>query len=217
MLERLNLDNPRFTPAGAVTISADRWRFSFDGASYSENVHTTADSSFTLGDVTAAPGDALRTALDYSSFEITGGYRFLSYEFKGLTNTPETVPDVVLNLYGIAGVRLTDIKFDIEKGAVSSSSDQFFVEAIGGARAELQVIHGFSMNLQLTGGGYADSDRYATSFDVAVSFGWRPVNNVGVEIGWRQVLHDMKDGSGNGEFTYNGAMAGLFTSILIRF
>jgi len=216
-LSALNLDNPRFTPAGAVSINADKWRFSFNGASYNEDRQATADSSFQFGDVAASAGDRLHTSFDYSTFEVTGGYRVLAYDFKARSENPENAADLVLNVYAIAGVRLTDVKFGIERGSSSSSTDQFFVEPIVGARSELQIRRDFDMNLQLSGGGYGDSDRSAVSFDIAVSFGWRPVENVGVEIGWRQILYTMKDGSGTGEFSYDGAMAGLFASILIRF
>lgn len=216
-LERLNLDSPRFTPAGAVTIGAEEWRFSFNGATFSEDRNTTADSTFRLGDVSAAPGDALRTSFDYSTFEVAGGYRVLAYDFKARSATPGNAADLLLNVYAILGLRLTDVKIGIEKGAASSSSDQFFVEPIAGARAELEIARDFSVNLQVTGGGYGDSDRTAASLDIAVSFGWRPVENFGAEVGWRQILYSLNDGAGAGKFSYDGAMAGLFASVFIRF
>lgn len=219
-VERLNLDTPRFSPAGEVHINADAWRFSFSAGAFSlSRDETTADASFQLGDVDVVEGDTLETDFDYMTAEVTAGYRFYRRDFAAHSEKPENAVPVLLSLYGLGGVRVYDLDIHVAnhtRGG-AAASDQFFVEPILGLRAELEIDHDFTIDLQISGGVYADSDRSVSSLDIVVGFAWQPTEHFGWQIGWRQILTWMEDGEDDAAFEYDGGLAGLYTGVVIRF
>lgn len=221
-VSRLNLDSPRFEPAGELHISSERWRFSFSGSTYGlDRNGTVADSSFRLGSVPVAAGDRLDVSYDFTTVELTGGYRFWGRDFKAASEHPEEAMDLVGRFYGIAGARVYDFSFDMKNlsrsGAPSADTDQFFIEPIIGLRGELDIAEDFTIDVQVSGGGFADSDRSSYSIDVIAGFQWRPTSHVGVQIGYRQLAFGLADGDGAEEFTYDGRLAGLYLGLLLRF
>lgn len=217
-LNTLNLDTPEFTPAGSLAINAGNFRFSFFGAAYSRDTGGFADGAFQLGDVSFADGDPFETDFEFNLFEITAGYRFLSYDWKERTKNKEKAVDVVLDLYGIAGGRLYDMDIGIASpGGASSDTDQFFGDIVGGVRGELIILRDFQINVQLSAGGMGDSDRSSFSWDIQISGEWHPFENVGVQVGWRHVDFSFEDGDGPEKFDFDGSLAGVFAGIVIRF
>lgn len=219
-LERLDLDTPELSPAGAVAINAGDFRFSFFGSSYSRDGGTTADSSFRLGDVTLTPGDPFESTFEFSVFELTGAYRFYTYDFKERSEDKAGAADVAIDFYALVGARFFDMSIGVSTGVgggASSSTDQFFGDILGGIRVEVRLARQFNINAQLTGGGFGDSDRSSFSWDVALAAEWNPLENVGMQFGWRQIAYSFEDGDGAGKFEYDGAMAGVFAGVVIRF
>jgi len=219
-VKHLDLDTPEFTPAGSFAINADRFRFTFLGATYSRSADSAADSAFQLGGLNIAGGDQLDTDFDFSIFDLTVGYRFYSRDFKETTRNKAEAADLKLDLYALAGARLYDLDIQVRQsgsGSGRAGIDEFFIEPIIGVRSEMTIIRDFTMNLQLDGGGFGDSDQSSFSFNISVDFQWRPAPWIGVQIGWRQVLYSFSDGSGVQEFEYDGAMAGLFTGVVFKF
>ncbi len=223
-VERLNLDSPQFSPAGAATIRAGDFRFMFSGAAYSRDVDTVADSSFTLGDVAVAPGDNLVNSFDFSTFQLDVGYRILSIDYKARSSAPTECADIVLRLFAVAGLRLTEVEFGIHRlpspgggGGAAEQTQQLFVEPLIGVRAELDFFRDFSVDVQLSGGGLPFPEHSAYSFEIIHGVTWRPTPSVGIQLGWRQVLYSLADGKDAGEFMYGGAMAGAFVELVIRF
>lgn len=218
-LETLNIDTPRISPYGEVSIRADKLRFIFSGAAFDIDRSATAGAAFRLGDVSVGVGESVRTEYDLALFQGGVGYRFYSYDFGAASDQGRGEPGrTVLHLEGLAGVRLYDLDITVSgPAAATTTSEQFFGEAFGGARAEFQIIRDFTIDLELTGGGYADSDRSVLSVDVAVGFTWRPVEAVGVQIGWRQLAFDLEDGEGAQKFEHPGRVAGVFFGLTLRF
>jgi hypothetical protein len=84
-------------------------------------------------------------------------------------------------------------------------------------RAELEVYRDFSIELEVSAGGWGDSSNSVISIDTLLGFTWRPIDGVGVQIGWRQLAYDLSNGDGAGEFEYSGRLAGLFLGVDFRF
>lgn len=217
-IEDLNLDTPELTPAGSLAINADRFRFSFFGASYSRNAAFTTVSPLAVGSISLLPTGPSESSFDLGMYELTVGYRFLQRDFKHHSETSAESADLILDLYGLAGARMYDLNIDVSQvGTGTSSVDEFFIEPIIGVRTELTIIRDFSVNLQLDGGGFGDSDRSSFSFNVGVDFQWCPLPWIGVQIGWRQVFYSFEDGDSTDKFKYDGALAGLFAGVVLRF
>lgn len=223
-VERLNLDSPRLSPYLEAQINADPWRFSLSGGSFSlDRGHTTADSAFQLGDMPVSIGDSLAVSFDFTTVEASAGYRFWRHDFKASSRHPEDAWDTVVSTYVVGGVRLEDVNAAVRLnnppvgGVGSVASHQVFVEPFAGIRLEAELARHFGVDFQLTGGGFADSDKSSITIDVAVAFAWRPWDNVGVQIGWRQLAFTLKDGHSPQEFEYSGRMAGVFAGVTIRF
>jgi hypothetical protein len=218
-LADLNLDSTQISPAGALHINAERWRFSFSGANYSSDQTTTANSAFRIGSVDVSPNDALRTKYDQTTVQLTAGYMIWSRDFAAASEKPENAVPLVLRVYGFGGGRLYDLDISVASvsGGGESGTEQFYAELIAGGRAEMEIADDFSINLEISGGGMGDSDRSIASFDINVNFQWRPIENVGVEIGWRQLAYWMSDGDGSQEFSLNGETAGVYAGVVVRF
>lgn len=221
-LERLNLDSPRFEPAGEVHLTSARWRFTFSGATYSVEQDTTADSTFRLGSITAAPGDRLDVDFDFTTVEATAGYRFLGRDFADPAHTerPDQAVAAVGRVYALFGARFYDVGFDVRTASgpfQQASADQFFAEPIAGLRAELDLAESFTLDLQLTAGGLPAGSSSSYSIDIQAGFQWRLHPNLGIQIGYRQLAYWLADGEDAEEFEYNGRLAGLFAGMTLRF
>lgn len=217
-VEDLNLDTPRFAPAASVSINAEDFRFTFAGASYSLDSEFTVASPLAVGSISLLPTGPSESSFDLGIYEVTLGYRFYERDFKAKSEPSPESADLRLDLYAVGGARMYDLNIRVSQpGTGESEADEFYIEPIIGVRSELTIIRDFSINLQLDGGGFGDSDRSSFSFNIAIDFQWRPAPWIGVQIGWRQVAYTFEDGTGMNTFEYDGAMAGLFTGVVLRF
>ena len=169
-----------------------------------------------------APGDPLKVDFSITSAEITAGYSIWGRVFcaPSFTQRPECAVDSLARVYLIGGGRFFNASFDVRRETgttASAAADEFFVEPIIGVRTELELARDFTIDLQVAGGGLPLGDKSSFSFDVAAGFQWRPIPNLGIQIGYRQLIYSLSDGKGTGEFKYSGALAGLFTGVVIRF
>ncbi len=219
-IEQLNIDTPEVRPSGEIHLSTDRWRLSFFGSEYDQRTRFVSEDPFQVGNVDIDVGDTVQVDFDFTIVEAAAGYRVWTHDFdENSSNFAKTI-DADLQLYLIGGLRLYDIDFDVrEIGGEGgrSATDQLFIEPIIGVRGELELMRDFTIDLQMSGGGYFDSDRTTASVDIVVGFQWRPHPNVGVQIGWRQVAYWLDDGDGADAFEYNGGMAGIQGGLVIRF
>jgi hypothetical protein len=218
-LERLNLDSPRFEPTGELHLSFDRWRVTFSASTFDlERTATTADTSFRLGSVAVAAGDIFSTELELTTVEVTGGYRLWGRDFRAGSRHPEDAVDGVVRVYALAGARFYDLSFDFARAAGGSAgASEFFGEPIAGIRGEAVLAQDFTLDVQVSGGGFALSDSSSYSIDVLAGFQWRPTRHVGVQIGYRQLAYGLASDDGPDEFSYRGRLAGLYAGLVIRF
>jgi hypothetical protein len=213
-LKTLDLDSPRISPAGDLSILVEKWRFSLSGASYSaDRDRVVVGRSFRLGNVQAAPGSALAAQMDFTTAEFTFGREFWSPDF-----SESSVP-VRWRFSWLAGARMYDTSFEVRDlgSSARSSADEFFLEPIVGARSDLDLAEDFSIVLQVSGGGFAWSERSSFSFDIAAGFQWRPVDWLGLQIGYRQLAFTLSAEEDREEFEYDGRLAGLFAGVTLRF
>ncbi|MGQ0628850.1 MAG: hypothetical protein ACT4PL_12220 [Phycisphaerales bacterium] len=214
-VETLDLDAPRVSPYAEMQVRAGDFRFTFSGAAYEVDRGATVGSATQIGDIDLNPGDETDSSFEYSTFNLSIGYRFYEKDFgKDGGGSPGRT---VLRIDGEAGVRLHDIDISVTSGAATASYDGFFGEIFLGGRVELQFARDFSVDLVLNGGGFSDSERSVTSLDGSIAFSWRPVEAIALQLGWRQLLFDFQDGEGDGEFEFTGGMAGLFAGVVLRF
>ncbi|MGE3106987.1 MAG: hypothetical protein AB7G11_13290 [Phycisphaerales bacterium] len=217
-VEELNLDTPEFTPAGSIAINAGDFRFQFLGASYSRDAEFFVAAPLAVGSISLLPSAESSASIDFGIYDVSIAYRVLQRDFKTHSGPSQENADFVLDLYALGGARLYDLNIDVSQtGTGSASVDEFFIEPIIGVRSELAIIRDFTVNLQLDGGGFGDSDRSSFSFNISVDFQWRPVPWFAAQIGWRQVVYSFADGQDLSKFEYEGGMAGLFAGVVFRF
>jgi hypothetical protein len=213
-VEDLNIDTPLLSPAGEMALQFGDWRVSLSGFNYGVERTTTAGGTFQFGDLNVTPGSTLGTNFDFTSVQAQVGYRIYEHDFGAVDGRPDRT---ALRLDLVGGIRYYDLDIDASLTGASQTVERTFGEVYAGGHAELQLVRDFSIDLDLTGGGYGDSSNSVVSIDVAVAFSWRPVDGVAVQIGWRQLAFDLTNGEGAGEFEYSGRMAGLFAGVVLRF
>jgi hypothetical protein len=219
----LQLDQPELEPAGEFSIQSGPWRVSFGGGTYSTDVQTAAPFNFAVGSVVAAAGNQVRSELDWTTAQLTVGYRLWAYDFGA--QDPEPNPGrTVFRLHALGGARVYDVSFRFSRvtggPAASAEDDGFWIEPILGAQAELQVVRDFSIDIELTGGIQPFGEDTSSSVDLALAFSWRPgfigLDGLALQIGWRQLLFDLEEGDTD-PFKFDGGFAGLFFGASLRF
>lgn len=226
-LEDLNVNSPRLSPFGKVHLRWKNWQVGFMGFGYSIDRDTGINRDARIGDLFVAPGDNLRTSLDFSSFEATGAYRLLE---SNVVRSADGYARVIASLDGIFGARLYDLNYEVTltpgdsprasplaPPAMSTSADEFFAEPLVGLKGELEIYESITVNVQLTAGYGPWGDNESVSWDVMAGFAWRPVENVGLQIGYRQLAFDLQSGDGSERFEHSGSLAGLYFGLFIRF
>jgi len=210
----LNMDSPRVSPAGEFHLrTSDRWRFSLSASYYSEDSRkSTMEQSGQLGDITFVSGDVLDSKLDFFTGQITAAYALVK------EHRVNNDADLLFGLDLVGGARMYDVDFSFEKvGANTDSYDNFFIEPVLGLKAEATLTEHFTIDLETTFGYLPGGDTQTFSWDIIVGFAYRPVNWLGVQIGYRNMFIDLSDGSGAGEFEWDGGVAGLYGGVELRF
>jgi len=208
----LNLDNPRLTPAGELHVRTGNWRFGFGTFFFSQNRFQTMAVGGQLGSVVFTPGNQVYSKMEQDEYVPVVGYEFWRRE-------PEQSDAVKVlgRLEVFGGARLDDVQFSFTQGAAAASQSEFFGQAILGIKGSLELDEQFSIDLETSAGGWPGGSDYAWSWDITVGFMWRPIPNVGVQVGYRNLVNELRSGSGSDEFYYNGGLAGLFFGAVIRF
>jgi len=212
----LEIDTPEPSLGGEVHLSRGDWRFALRGYVFSGDEDTQATGSGSFGALPYAIGDRIATSLDYSSFEFETGYSFVRrslqpYEGGYRLNT---------NLEGLVGVRVYNMDWKVENldgGGVNLQADETFIEPLVGGRFLMEFYEKFDIDLQLTLGGMPLGDQSSVSLDVMVGGTYRPVQNVGVQIGYRLTGFGLESGEDDEAFEFSGSMAGLYAGIVLEF
>lgn len=207
----LHLDNPVLTPAGELSVRTGKWRFGFGTFFFSQNRLQTMAVSGQAGTVSFSAGQQVYSKMDQDEYVPVVGYEFWRRDPQ-----PSDAFKVLGRLEVFGGARLDDLQFSFTQGAATASQSEFFGQAIIGVKGSLDIAEQFSIDLETSAGGWPGSD-YAWSWDITVGFMWRPIPNVGVQLGYRNLVNEMRRGSDSEEFYYNGGLAGLFFGAVVRF
>jgi opacity protein-like surface antigen len=211
----LDADNPRLTPAGSIQVGTGNWTFGVSGAVFSVNDRSaTIGRSGEIGSIAYSAGDTLRSSMDFSTLEVTAAYRLGRWD---LDESARGGVKVVPTLDVLGGIRMYDTQYDITRvGGGATSTDKFFAEPIAGVRGSLELAERFTVDVQLSMGAMAGS-RETFSWDVMAGFSWHPVEHLGIVVGYRNLAFDLKSGDGTNKFRHDGAIAGLYFGVDVRF
>jgi len=112
---------------------------------------------------------------------------------------------------------LYDLSLDSEVNGVSTTSDDnTWIEPVGGVHMIVELPHRFGIDLATNIGGFANGDDSSFSWSISVGFTWAFCKNAAVEIGFRHLSVDLEDG-GDEPFKFDGFLAGLWGSVVVRF
>lgn len=211
-LNDLNLDNPKLTPSGELHVRTGNWRFSLGMFFFNQKRDQTMSVGGRAGDIAFNAGDALRSKMSYDSYEPTVGYEFWRHQ----PPAGEGV-DFQARLEVFGGARLEELEFEFRRASQVDSQREFFGQVLAGIKGSLEITEQFSIDLTTSAGGWPGSDSHAWSWDIVAGFMWRPVPNVGVQLGYRNIFTELKSGDGADRFIYNGGLAGLFFGAVVRF
>lgn len=217
-IENLNLDNPRFVPFGEVNARKDEWRLALRGFYYDADKNSSGNSG-QVGDLIINPSDTIRSSMRFASYELEAAYTVAGtpqnkYETGSFAIDPK--------LDAVAGVRLYDVNWTLRSDATGAgvhqvSDDGLFLQPEVGGKLNLDFGTDFTIDLQVTLGGLPFGSGTSYSGDIIVGLQYHPTPYVGVQIGYRSLFFGVSKGSGAGEFGFNGAMQGLYGSLVFRF
>lgn len=217
--QELSLSAPRLTPLGEVSASKGPWLIELRGFAFDADAVSERSASGALGDIDFNAGERLKAAIDVATAELAGGYALAGYRSDA---SDSGVTTLAADLRVVGGVRLIDSSVSISlpdggAGVTEDSADALTAHPLLGLRADADFEERFSLSLEITGGwlpGTTDS----SGFDIVVGGQWRPVPNVGVQVGYRALFLSVSSGQGNETFELGSAsLQGLFGGIGIRF
>lgn len=211
--EHLRVDDPEITPFGELHFRHGKLTISFSGFGFSLNETARPGAATTVGGVTIPAGGPGIVDLDLFSAQGTVGWRVVEHVL-GERETRDSVT-MAIDVYG--GVRGYDLDVRIASAGGMSQSSDGWVEPIVGARLSAEVLEDFTIDLTLDAGAMPLGDHSSASFDINVGVQWRPLHNLGVQFGWRQIILDLRDGDGAGRLDFEGTLAGVYGSIVFRF
>ena len=190
-------DDPQASPAGELHIRADDLTFTLSGF------------GFRVDDRAGPPGE-LESEIRLASFDATLGFKVWDWRPRIENDTPSNVL-LCLNVYAGARFFHMDVRETID--AVRTDADGAWVHPLVGAKLEMELTRRFSADLALDAGAIPFGSRESYSVSVMVGFQWRPHDNVGVQIGFRQMFFNLEDN----DIDFDGSLGGLIGSVVVRF
>lgn len=211
----LNLDRPRLAPYGELHVRKGDYRATVAGFSVSlDDVATIVQSPMQIGGLAVSAGDLVVASVEVTSAEVVGAMQIGGPQaLDGRTD-----PDYALCFELLAGARMYHTSFDFRAPAGSQSADEFFLTPLAGIKATMNIRNTFDIDLQVVGGAFSTGgDHSVFCLEITNGYTYRPVENVGVQIGYRLSYYSLSDGAGASEFEYSGAVAGIFGGVTLRF
>jgi hypothetical protein len=216
-IEDLNLDNPQWQPTGELNVRRGDWRGTIRGAVYNTEKNASGLSG-SLGDVAFSSSDTVRSTLDFALIEIEG-----AYTFSGTPKERQPGGYYALDprLDAVVGLRIYNEEWSIENlsatsGITRAEEDDWFFQPEIGLKLSTDLYRDVTVDAQITLGGLP-TENTSYSFDVIVGVQWRPVENVGVQLGYRAVFFGLGSGDGESEFSFDGSLQGLYGGLVLRF
>lgn len=217
-LDRIGFDDPQASPAAEFNIGYGKWRFALRGFGFSIDDDSTVSDSGSLGTVDFAPGDTLVGEINANIFEAQAGYRF----FEHVGRPRQNGDGYVVRFYAdaLGGARFYDIDMQFEQFGTTNGTNSFddiWIEPTIGGKIGVELYEQFDIDLEVNFGVGPFGDHASWSWDVIAGFQWRPVENLGIQIGYRNLAFNLTDGDGADEFEWDGALAGLYFGVVIKF
>lgn len=213
--DALGLDDPRVSPYAEATLRRGNWLVSMRGFGYSNDQESTASAAGSLGNSTWSEGDRLRASLDIWGIEAMAGYTLVDHRRNPLEQGGHALR---FRLDALAGVRVFEV--DASAGVINqtaSGAEEMAVHPLIGTRLTADFHNDFSVIVELSGGGMGLSDNSSYGFDIVVGGQWRPVPNVGVQIGYRAIFMGVESGEGVDAFEFSGSGQGLYGGVTFAF
>lgn len=217
-LVHLELDEPALRPALKLSAKRDKWRISVGGFWIEEEVTLRDGFEGEIGGRSFGEGSRVDASIEFASASVSGGYEMIHYT----GGAGEARFDVESIVELIGGVRLYHLDVDVaaesEQATATASADQLFAEPFVGVRWVLELLHDFSIESEVSAGGFAGGSDYTVfSLDISTQMAWRPHPNVGVLFGYRQLAFDLEQGEHPTRVGFGGSNAGLYGGLHLRF
>jgi hypothetical protein len=211
----INLDSARIAPGGELHLYDGRWRITVGGFRLEQDDRgSTAAFAGQVGPVSFSPGDSIKASMDLTSVEATVAYRL-------------DIPDWMAGKPGsnyagqfdvLGGVRLYDLSFGFTAPSGTTKEDETQAHPLIGAKWSMDVVQQFTIDVQIDLGGFTyGGDTFTYGYSINAGFIWRPQENVGVQVGYRDLAFELRSGPAGDRFEYRGALQGLYAGVVIRF
>lgn len=214
-VESVDIDEVEPTPAFATTFHADSWSITLDG--FINNLDTTApaEEPFLLAGDTVSAGDPVHTDLSFSAFEAT--FRHDLYDLplhEGIDEHGDPIPSdkIDVSLDALGGARLYSLNIDQRvrrPGGASASFDGLWADAFAGFGLEFRLFDRASVLFNTSVGGGPSSFSWNIENTVVID----ATPNISGQVGFRHMSVAYEED----DFEFNGAIAGLFAGLVIRF
>jgi hypothetical protein len=216
VLEDLNLDNPNFQPLIELNARRGDWRGTLRGASFGAERNATGLSG-SLGDLTFAAGDTVRTDLEMTIIEVEAAYTFAGSPREKQSDGSYAVDP---RLDAVVGLRAYHSDWSVANlsatsGVTSVDESGWYLQPQVGLKLSADLYTELTLDTQLTLGAMPEADNY--SLDIVVGIQWRPAWNVGVQAGYRSLFFGMSEGDGETDFSFDGSLQGLYGGVVVRF
>lgn len=223
-LTDVGADDPGSGLLGRVHVAQGLWRFTLGGAGLGTSGDGTATTFGRVGDAFFAPGDRVDAEFDFWAIEATVSYAMFHGPKAGERGDPARLR-YMLELVGGARVERVEFSLDVEPGGgarppelgLSASGSEVFAQPIGGVRLTLDLFEDVRIEVGGTVGYFTWSEvQTSSTWDVMASISWRPVERVGVQLGYR-FLGLSGEADDDDLFEYRGSSAGLFAGLAVEF
>lgn len=213
--EDLNLDSPRFGPQIDLRFRSGSWGAEASGMHFEVSDREARQSDGgTLGDVSFSAGDTLSSDFKFTSIQLLGTYQVFG---QTLSFREDGKRKFAYSLDARFGGRFYDAEQKVASATGSDKGDGTWIEPVAGARLDMEFHEFFALGVRTDFGYMPAGGNESFSWDIAVAGTLRPWENFAVEVGYRQLLVRLRDGDGTGRFQFDGAMAGLFAGVSLRF
>ena len=216
-LADVDLNSPRLMPGFDLNLRHGDWRINAIGLFYDIDDRTAVtEENFTLGGIDFAPMERSSLSHTYTQIDVRLAYTIVDRPLRPLSDAQGH--KVRFRLDAEAGLRLYDFEFEFENldTAERGSDDRTFLEPHAGFKAGFTLYEDLTIDLY-TNFGLWPFDAEAFSWDIGVGFQWRPVDYLGLQIGYRSTIFRLNEGSGVNEFEWEGSYQGLYAGLQFRF
>lgn len=214
-LSTINLDSPRIGPYFEAAVRDGNWRLGVHAATASaDDRESVATEARTIGNVPIAAGDTVQASLDYACFGAEAAWRL---PVPGVLAGPR-IPDLHATWEVVGGMRFHDLDIRIRAPSGRAEAGGFFADPYAGLCLTLGLVYGFTVEVRGSVGGFFSGEtRSVFSREAVVAIMWQPTRAVALEGGYRISAFDLEKGDNADRFRFNGAVAGLFAGITVRF